>query len=69
MCVLDHIPLCSALFLDEKAGTLKLSNLSSNMSGKYECLASNSAGTQACVINLEIISSMYHRIIRLIMIV
>ncbi|TKS83722.1 Endothelial cell-selective adhesion molecule [Collichthys lucidus] len=43
--------------LNEKAGTLKLSNLSSNMSGKYECLASNSAGTQACVINLEITST------------
>lgn len=43
--------------LNEKTGTLKLSNLSSNMSGKYTCTASNSAGSESCVINLEIVSS------------
>ncbi|XP_053187552.1 endothelial cell adhesion molecule a [Scomber japonicus] len=43
--------------LNDKAGTLKLSNLSSNMSGKYVCTASNSAGFETCFINLEIISS------------
>ncbi|XP_022601700.1 endothelial cell-selective adhesion molecule-like [Seriola dumerili] len=43
--------------LNEKTGTLKLSNLSSNMSGKYVCTASNSAGSESCFINLEIISS------------
>ncbi|XP_071780619.2 endothelial cell adhesion molecule a [Centroberyx gerrardi] len=43
--------------LNEKAGTLKLSNLSSNMSGKYVCTASNTAGSETCYINLEIISS------------
>ncbi|KAM3868875.1 endothelial cell adhesion molecule a [Diretmus argenteus] len=43
--------------LNEKTGTLKLSNLSSNMSGKYVCTASNSAGSESCIINLEIITS------------
>ncbi|XP_056267463.1 endothelial cell adhesion molecule a [Pseudoliparis swirei] len=43
--------------LNEKTGTLKLSNLSSNMSGKYVCAASNSAGSESCFINLEIVSS------------
>ncbi|XP_029374681.1 endothelial cell adhesion molecule a [Echeneis naucrates] len=43
--------------LNEKAGTLKLSNLSSNMSGKYVCTASNSAGSETCFINLDIVSS------------
>ncbi|XP_030010549.1 endothelial cell adhesion molecule a isoform X2 [Sphaeramia orbicularis] len=43
--------------LDEKTGTLKLTNLSSNMSGKYVCTASNSAGSESCFINLEIVSS------------
>ncbi|KAK5859242.1 hypothetical protein PBY51_003323 [Eleginops maclovinus] len=43
--------------LNEKTGTLKLSNLSSNMSGKYECTASNSAGSESCSINLDIITS------------
>uniref|UniRef100_A0A8C1VLI4 Endothelial cell adhesion molecule a n=1 Tax=Cyprinus carpio TaxID=7962 RepID=A0A8C1VLI4_CYPCA len=39
------------------AGTLKLNNLSSNMSGKYMCTASNSAGAETCYINLEVITS------------
>ncbi|XP_076607032.1 endothelial cell adhesion molecule a [Chaetodon auriga] len=43
--------------LNEKTGTLKLSNLSSNMSGKYVCTASNSAGSESCFINLEIVTS------------
>ncbi|KAB5543539.1 hypothetical protein PHYPO_G00080360 [Pangasianodon hypophthalmus] len=43
--------------LNEAAGTLKLNNLSSNMSGKYECTASNSAGEAKCYINLEVITS------------
>uniref|UniRef100_A0A4W5NLZ2 Endothelial cell adhesion molecule a n=1 Tax=Hucho hucho TaxID=62062 RepID=A0A4W5NLZ2_9TELE len=43
--------------LNEKTGTLKLSNLSSNMSGKYVCSASNTAGTKRCYINLEVITS------------
>ncbi|KAK9536040.1 hypothetical protein VZT92_005858 [Zoarces viviparus] len=43
--------------LNEKTGTLKLSNLSSNMSGKYVCTASNSAGSESCFINLEIRTS------------
>ncbi|XP_058482385.1 endothelial cell adhesion molecule a [Solea solea] len=42
--------------LNEKTGTLKLTNLSSNMSGKYMCTASNSAGLESCIINLEIVS-------------
>ncbi|KAM6983699.1 endothelial cell adhesion molecule a [Tautogolabrus adspersus] len=43
--------------LNEKMGTLRLSNLSSNMSGKYVCTASNSAGSESCFINLDITSS------------
>ncbi|XP_034406664.1 endothelial cell adhesion molecule a [Cyclopterus lumpus] len=43
--------------LNEKTGTLKLSNLSSNMSGKYVCSATNSAGSESCFINLEIFTS------------
>ncbi|XP_070773523.1 endothelial cell adhesion molecule a [Enoplosus armatus] len=43
--------------LNEKAGTLRLSNLSSNMSGKYVCTASNSAGSESCFVNLEIVTS------------
>ncbi|KAF3841510.1 hypothetical protein F7725_007372, partial [Dissostichus mawsoni] len=42
---------------DEKTGTLKMSNLNSNMSGKYECSASNSAGSESCSINLDIVTS------------
>lgn len=41
---------------DEKTGTLKLSNLSGNMSGKYICTASNTAGSESCFINLEIVT-------------
>ncbi|KAF5906361.1 endothelial cell-selective adhesion molecule, partial [Clarias magur] len=43
--------------LNEVTGTLKLNNLSSNMSGKYECTASNSAGAAKCFIILEVITS------------
>lgn len=43
--------------LNETAGTLKLNNLSSNMSGKYVCLSSNSAGEESCYYNLEVITS------------
>uniref|UniRef100_A0A8C7CLP4 Endothelial cell adhesion molecule a n=1 Tax=Oncorhynchus kisutch TaxID=8019 RepID=A0A8C7CLP4_ONCKI len=43
--------------LNEKTGTLKLSNLSSSMSGKYVCTASNTAGNDSCYINLEVITS------------
>ncbi|XP_072302997.1 endothelial cell adhesion molecule a [Eucyclogobius newberryi] len=43
--------------LDEKTGSLKLANLSSSMSGKYVCTASNAAGSESCFINLEVISS------------
>uniref|UniRef100_A0A673JSS5 Endothelial cell-selective adhesion molecule-like n=1 Tax=Sinocyclocheilus rhinocerous TaxID=307959 RepID=A0A673JSS5_9TELE len=42
---------------NETAGTLKLNNLSRNMSGKYMCTASNSAGVETCYINLEVITS------------
>ncbi|XP_068601009.1 endothelial cell adhesion molecule a [Brachionichthys hirsutus] len=41
-------------FLNEKTGILRLSNLSSNMSGKYMCTASNSAGSESCSISLAI---------------
>ncbi|KAI3373316.1 hypothetical protein L3Q82_006390 [Scortum barcoo] len=43
--------------LNEKTGVLRLSNLSSNMSGKYMCTARNSAGSENCSINLDIVSS------------
>lgn len=43
--------------LDEKTGTLKLANLTSSMSGKYVCTATNTAGSETCIINLDVISS------------
>lgn len=43
--------------LDETAGTLKLTNLTSDKSGKYVCNASNTAGTETCYINLEVITA------------
>ncbi|KAM6969882.1 endothelial cell adhesion molecule a isoform 2-T2 [Aplochiton taeniatus] len=42
--------------LNEKTGTLKLNNLSGNMSGKFVCSASNTAGSESCYINLEVIT-------------
>ncbi|XP_064207139.1 endothelial cell adhesion molecule a [Anguilla rostrata] len=42
---------------NENLGTLKLSNLTKNMSGKYVCKASNTAGSETCYINLEINTS------------
>ncbi|XP_028275889.1 endothelial cell-selective adhesion molecule [Parambassis ranga] len=44
-------------FMDERHGTLKLSNLTKSMSGKYICRASNTAGSDSCSINLEVITS------------
>lgn len=41
---------------DERQGTLRLSNLTKGMSGKYICRASNTAGTDSCSINLEVIT-------------
>ncbi|XP_012683119.1 endothelial cell adhesion molecule a [Clupea harengus] len=46
-----------APMLNETAGTLKLTNLTSSMSGKYVCNASNTAGTETCFINLEVITA------------
>ncbi|XP_061596228.1 endothelial cell adhesion molecule a [Cololabis saira] len=43
--------------LNKQTGTLKLINLTSSMSGKYECTANNTAGSQSCFINLDIVSS------------
>ncbi|KAL0994531.1 hypothetical protein UPYG_G00123560 [Umbra pygmaea] len=43
--------------LNEQKGTLKLSNLNSNMSGKYVCTANNTAGSESCYINLEVITA------------
>lgn len=51
-CVCGH-PAAS----DENTGDLKLSNLSSNMSGMYVCTASNTAGSETCSITLDIINS------------
>ncbi|KAM9728497.1 LOW QUALITY PROTEIN: endothelial cell adhesion molecule a [Menidia menidia] len=42
---------------NERTGVLKLSNLSANMSGKYVCTASNSAGAESCDISLDISTS------------
>ncbi|XP_063058812.1 endothelial cell adhesion molecule a [Engraulis encrasicolus] len=42
---------------NERAGTLELTNLTSGMSGKYVCNASNSAGAETCYINLEVITA------------
>ncbi|XP_064158033.1 endothelial cell-selective adhesion molecule [Anguilla rostrata] len=50
-------PLIVLGYLDEKLGTLRLSNLTKNMSGKYVCRASNTAGSESCFINLEVSAS------------
>ncbi|XP_061915889.1 endothelial cell-selective adhesion molecule [Entelurus aequoreus] len=42
---------------NERQGTLRLSNLTKSMSGKYICRASNTAGSDSCSINLEVITS------------
>ncbi|XP_029964069.1 endothelial cell-selective adhesion molecule [Salarias fasciatus] len=42
---------------NERHGTLRLSNLTKGMSGKYICRASNTAGSDSCSINLEVITS------------
>nr|XP_009289979.1 endothelial cell-selective adhesion molecule isoform X1 [Danio rerio] len=47
-------PLLVLGYLDERQGTLRLSNLTKSMSGKYVCRASNTAGTDSCHINLEV---------------
>ncbi|XP_076729397.1 endothelial cell-selective adhesion molecule isoform X4 [Maylandia zebra] len=44
-------------FMDERHGTLRLSNLTKSMSGKYICRASNTAGSDSCSINLEVFTS------------
>nr|XP_015193123.1 PREDICTED: endothelial cell-selective adhesion molecule [Lepisosteus oculatus] len=41
---------------NEQLGTLRLNNLTMNMTGKYVCTASNSAGSETCFINLEVSS-------------
>ncbi|KAF6716126.1 Endothelial cell-selective adhesion molecule [Oryzias melastigma] len=43
---------------NERHGTLRLSNLTKSMSGKYICRASNTAGSDSCSINLEVITCM-----------
>ncbi|XP_053729149.1 endothelial cell-selective adhesion molecule isoform X1 [Synchiropus splendidus] len=50
-------PLLVLGFIDERQGTLRLSNLTKGMSGKYICRASNTAGSDSCSINLEVITS------------
>ncbi|CDQ73779.1 unnamed protein product [Oncorhynchus mykiss] len=42
---------------NERQGTLRLSNLTKSMSGKYVCRASNTAGSDTCSINLEVFTS------------
>ncbi|XP_054598512.1 endothelial cell-selective adhesion molecule isoform X2 [Nothobranchius furzeri] len=42
---------------NERHGTLRLSNLTKSMSGKYICRASNTAGSDSCSINLEVVTS------------
>ena len=44
---------------DERQGTLRLSNLTKGMAGKYVCRASNTAGSDSCSINLDIITRTY----------
>ncbi|MFT7818598.1 endothelial cell-selective adhesion molecule [Arapaima gigas] len=39
---------------DEKQGTLKLNNLSSDMSGTYICTVSNTVGSETCSIELNV---------------
>lgn len=44
---------------DQARGTLKLTNLSLEMSGVYVCRAENQAGSQNCSIVLDVRSSEY----------
>lgn len=44
---------------DRARGTLKLTNLSLDMSGLYKCVAENQAGSAECRIILEVHSSEY----------
>ncbi|XP_034025006.1 endothelial cell-selective adhesion molecule [Thalassophryne amazonica] len=48
---------------NERQGTLRLSNLTKSMSGKYICRSSNTAGSSSCTINLEVITASNTRII------
>ncbi|CAL8353241.1 unnamed protein product [Lota lota] len=42
---------------NERQGTLRLSNLTKGMSGKYVCRASNTAGSDSCSVGLDVISA------------
>ncbi|XP_056296829.1 LOW QUALITY PROTEIN: endothelial cell-selective adhesion molecule [Pseudoliparis swirei] len=42
---------------NERHGTLRLSNLTKSMSGKFMCRASNTAGSDICSVNLELLTS------------
>ncbi|XP_059930729.1 endothelial cell-selective adhesion molecule isoform X2 [Gadus macrocephalus] len=50
-------PLLVLGFMDERHGTLRLSNLTKGMSGKYVCRASNTAGSDSCSVSLDVISA------------
>ncbi|XP_058490865.1 endothelial cell-selective adhesion molecule isoform X1 [Solea solea] len=50
-------PLLVLGFLDERQGTLRLTNLTKNMSGKYVCTSTNTAGSDSCSINLDVHTS------------
>ncbi|XP_008307677.1 endothelial cell-selective adhesion molecule-like isoform X1 [Cynoglossus semilaevis] len=42
---------------NERQGSLRLNNLTNQMSGKYVCRAFNSAGSDSCSISLEVVTS------------
>uniref|UniRef100_A0A8C6STH8 Endothelial cell adhesion molecule b n=1 Tax=Neogobius melanostomus TaxID=47308 RepID=A0A8C6STH8_9GOBI len=48
---------------NERQGTLHLTNLTKSVSGKYVCRASNTAGSETCSINLEVVTSSNARMI------
>lgn len=47
---------CYVCFSDERQGSLRLNNLTNQMSGKYVCRAFNSAGSDSCSISLEVVT-------------
>lgn len=55
-CIFFKLFLPWARVADERHGTLRLSNLTKSMSGKYICRASNTAGSDSCSINLEVLT-------------
>lgn len=54
-----NTPICVPPVTDRAKGTLKLTNLSLEMSGLYVCVAENQAGSAECSVVLEVHTSEY----------